>query len=346
MNPRHLISAVIGAAILTLLGAVGYMIIEGWSFLDGMFMTVISLTTVGFGETRPLTPLGRVYTMILIMAGVGFILAMATQLAQTLIEGNIRRVLGRRKMDQQIKRLTGHYIICGYGRIGQIVERILQEQGRETVVVERSTELTTRMEDQGVHYVLGEATDDDTLERAGIERAAGLLAAVNTDADNVYIVLTARGFSRDIFIMARAGTKQAEKKLLRAGADKVIAPYEIGARRMAQSILRPTVTSLMDAAMADNRSIKVVMEELRVGSCAELVGKPLKDSGIRADLNLIVVAIHQSDGKMMFNPGPNDVINVGATLIVIGPTDKLARLGKLLDSEAAPACKLPSDWEM
>ncbi len=341
MEGRHLIVAVLGAAAMTLLGTIGYMAIEGWSFLDGLYMTIISLTTVGYGEIHSLSPMGRLYTIVLLLIGVGFILLIVTQLAESLVEGNIRRVLGRRKMDKEIQKLSGHYIICGYGRIGQIVTKILRDQGLETVVIEKDTELTAMMEEEGVRYIAGEATTDEVLLRAGIEKARCLVAAVNTDADNVYIVLTARGLNKTLFIMARAGEPAAERKLLRAGADKVIAPYDIGARRMAQSILRPTVTSLLDLTMADARDVAVQMEELRVGSGSQLAGVKLKDSNIRAELNLIVVAIEQTDGKMLFNPGPEDVIEVGATLIVIGPSDKLDRLGELLDSASAPACQLP-----
>ncbi len=334
MRLNQLVIALVGSVLLVFVGAVGYMVIEGWSFMDGLYMTVISVTTVGYGETHPMTPIGRIFTMILLFAGVGLILFIVTRLAEVMVEGNIRRVLGRRQMDKEIRRLKNHYIICGYGRIGRLVNSILCRRGLETVVVERSAEVTAQLEEEGARYVLGEATADEILVRAGIEEARGLVAAVDADADNVYIALTSRGLNPDLFIMARAREASAEQKLLRAGADKVILPNEIGARRMAQAILRPTVTDFLDLAVADDRRVAVQMEELRVGPEAKISGKALKDSGIRADLNLIVVAIKRPDNKMLFNPGPEDVIEVGSTLIVIGPTDKLDRLSRLID--AAP----------
>jgi len=200
------------------------------------------------------------------------------------------------------------------------------------VVIERSAEVTAGLEEENQKYVLGQATDDEVLRRAGVMRAKGLVAGVNSDADNVYITLSARSMNPEAFILTRAIDPMAKQKLLWAGANRVVSPIDIGARRMAQSILTPTVTDFLDLAMADDRQVLVQMEELSVGPKAALTGKALKDSGIRADLNLIVVAIKSPDGIMLFNPGPDDVIETGSTLIVIGPADKLDRLRDLLDS--------------
>jgi len=329
---RPLAAASLMALAVVLIGTLGYVFLEGWSFLDAIYMTIISLTTVGYSEARPLSPVGRIFTMILLMFGVGLILFLVTRVNETLIEGNIRRVLGRRRMDRTITRLKGHFIICGYGRLGQKIDSILVSRGLETVIVERSAAVTAKLEEKGRRYILGQATDDEILVRAGIERARGLVAGVNSDADNVYIVLSAREMRPDLFILARTAEPAAARKLLRAGANKVVSPVEIGARRMAQSILQPNVTDFLDLAMADDRQVAVQMEELIVGPRAQLAGLPLKNSGIRAELNLIVVAIMQADGQMKYNPGPDDTIEKGATLITIGPADKLGRLAELLDS--------------
>ncbi|MBW2617423.1 MAG: potassium channel protein [Deltaproteobacteria bacterium] len=314
-------------------GTIGYMVIEHWSFLDALFMTAISLTTVGYGEIHPLHPSGRVFTVILLLVGVGLILFIVTRLTEIIVEGNFRKLMGRRKMDRQIATLKDHFIICGYGRIGRIVNLVLRGRGLETVIIERESELTAQL-DEEVKYVLGEATDDQTLLRAGLAQARGLVAAVNSDADNVYICLTVRELRPDINIIARAGESAAKAKLLRAGANQVIAPYDIGARQIAQTILRPTVSSFLDLTMSDDRQVQVQVEELKVGPKAELAGKTLKNSGIRAALNLIIVAVLSAEGEMHFNPGPDDVIEIGSILIAIGPADKLKRLGQLLDASA------------
>ncbi len=332
MRLKSMVTAVILANIVVLGGVLGYMFIEDWSFLDSFYMTIISLTTVGYAETHPLSTAGRLFTLFLLMVGVGLILMVATRINETLIEGNIRKVLGRRRMDNTISRMKNHFIICGYGRLGQKIESILRSRGLDTVIIERSTGVTTGMEEQGLKYILGQATDDDVLKTAGIKNAKGLVAGVNSDADNVYIVLSAREMRPDIFILARTTDPSARRKMLRAGADRVISPIEIGARRMAQSILQPNVTDFLDLAMADDRHVQVQMEELPVGPGSALAGRLIKDSGIRADLNLIIVAIKSSDGLMHFNPGPDDLIEIGATLIAIGPMDKLKQLAILLDS--------------
>ena len=332
MQLRPMVTAIIMATVVVFGGVLGYMIIEGWSLLDAFYMTIISLTTVGYAEIHPLSTAGRLFTLALLMVGVGLILLVVTRINETLIEGNIRKLFGRRRMDQTIARMKDHFIICGYGRLGQKIDSILHSRGMDTVIIERSTGVTSAMEEKGLKYILGQATDDEVLKTAGIGSARGLVAGVNSDADNVYIVLSARELRPDIFILARTTDPSARRKMLRAGADRVVSPIEIGARRMAQSILQPNVTDFLDLAMADDRHVQVQMEELPVGPRSALAGRLIKDSGIRADLNLIIVAIKSPDGLMHFNPGPNDIIEIGATLIAIGPMDKLKQLTTLLDS--------------
>src|SRR4030042_2020563 len=210
------------------LGSLGFVWIEGWSFFDGLYMTGITLTTVGFGEVHPLSKVGRAYTLVLLLAGMGVMLYIVTSLARVVVEGEIRQALGKRKLLTRIKRLKGHYIICGFGRIGEIIARQLKEKGIPLVVVENNPEHVSRLEESGYSFVVGDATREEALQEAGIERASGLGAVVDSDADNVYITLTARSLQPGLYIVARAEERGAEPKLKRAGADKAGSPYELG----------------------------------------------------------------------------------------------------------------------
>ena len=227
-------------------GAAGYMILEGWSPLDAFYMTAITISTVGYGEILPLGRAGRIFTIVLIYSGVGTFFYILTQLTQAVVEGKVRQLMGRRTLKRDIRSLKDHYIICGYGRIGSLVVNLLKEQGLPLVVLDNSEEVTRHLEDEGTLYVLGSATEDESLIDAGIERAKGLVATVSSDADNVYIVLSARGIRPDLLIIARATEPGTERKLKRAGANKVVSPYFIGARRIAQTVIRPSVADFVE----------------------------------------------------------------------------------------------------
>ena len=310
------------------LGSLGYVWLEGWSFMDALYMTVTTLTTVGYGEVHPLNAVGRIYNMVLILAGMGVLIYIITSLARVVVEGEIAAALGKRKLLKRIKKLSGHYIICGYGRLGEIIARQLQERRIPLVVVENNPELTINLDQSGYYFVAGDATKEEVLLEAGIERAKGLVAVVHSDASNVYIVLTARSLKPDLFIVARGEEPGSRQKLLRAGADKVESPYELGGRKMAHTILRPTVTTLMELAMAEG--MEWSMEEIRVGETSSMIGIPLKDSGIRQKYDLIVVAIKRADGGMVFNPTPKSIVQAGDTLIIIGMRKHLEALEEIL----------------
>lgn len=307
------------------------MILEGWSPLDAFYMTAITVSTVGYGETRPLGRAGRIFTIILIYCGVGSFFYILTQLTQAVVEGKVRQLMGRRTLKRDIRSLKDHYIICGYGRIGSLVVKLIKEQGLPVVVLDSSEEVTRHLEDEGILYVLGSATEDESLVDAGIERAKGLVATVSSDADNVYIVLSARGMRPDLFIIARATEPGTERKLKRAGADKVVSPYFIGARRIAQTVIRPSVADFVELTFHGS-DMALQMEELKVGQGTELAGLSLKDSGIRQKLDLIIMAVKKADGQMIFNPQANTVIEVGDTLIALGRRDSMRELGKILVS--------------
>jgi voltage-gated potassium channel len=327
---RLVIGSVLGLLVLVG-GTAGYMLVEDWSFWDSLYMTAITVTTVGFGEVHPMTPGGRGLTLAVMFTGVGVIFYLLTTLTQMVVEGKLRQIMGRRSLQRHIKSLKDHYIICGYGRIGALVSDMLAEQEVETVVVETSEAVTRKLEDKGRYYVLGSATEDEALLSAGIDRAAGLVATVSSDADNVYIALSAKQIRPDILVIARAVEMGSERKLRRAGADKVISPYFIGARRIAQAVIRPSVADFVDLTFHGG-DMGLQMEELWVGEGTSLAGLALKDSGIRRDLNLIILAVKKADQHMLFNPDADTVIEVGDTLIALGTRESLEKLGRILNS--------------
>ncbi len=310
-------------------GALGYMLIEGWSAFDSLYMTVITLATVGYGEVHPVSPLGRAFTLVLIFTGVGFFLYVAGSIIQYLVEGRIRLILGRRKLDTQINKLKNHFIICGYGRIGRVLARFLVEKYVDVVVIERSEKRIAKLDEDGVLYLVGEAADEAMLVKAGVHRARGLVTAVATDADNVFLVLIAKELNPDLFIVARASQNTTKKTLKAAGANKVISPYDLGARRMAHAILRPTVIRFLETAFADE-STDIVMEQITVGQNSDLVGKTLMESEIRQKYDLILIVIRKPDDTMTFNPKADTVIEAGDTMVVVGCAKALIDIQRIL----------------
>jgi voltage-gated potassium channel len=329
MDPvRHLRLSLTVLAAVVALGTWGYVLIEGWSAFDALYMTVITLATVGFREVHELSPPGKAFTIALIVCGAGIIAYAVGSLVQFMVEGQLRKILGRKKLEKVISRIEGHYIICGYGRIGNLICREFQAKPLPFVVVEKNPELCERLSDEGVLHVRGDATDDESLIAAGIRRARGLVTAVTSDTDNVYITLTARGLSPDLFILARAGEEGSEKKLIRAGASKVISPYTIGASRMAQAILRPSVVDFIEIATA-GQNLQLQMEEILVEEGSSLVGTTLVTSGVRRDLGIIIVGIKQAGGEMLFNPEPATAIGAGDVLITLGERRAIQNLERL-----------------
>lgn len=312
------------------LGPVGYMLLENTSFFDGLYLTVITITTVGYGDIVPIHPAGRLFTVLLVFCGVGYVMYLFSQITEAMVEGGLQKIVERRKMDKKIARLQEHYLVCGFGRIGMEICSILKENNRPFVVIERDEDVVKEIERLDYIELVGDASDDDVLLAAGIERARGLIAVVGTDADNLYITLTARGLNPDLFIMARSsGVRGVARKLKRAGASRVISPYSIGARRMAQLIIRPTVMDFIDLAMHADE-LGLFMEELVVSDKAPFAGKKLIDSGLRKKYNVIVIAIKRGDEPMMFNPKANVFILAGDILIVLGDSDNIRALEKII----------------
>jgi voltage-gated potassium channel len=313
---------------LLVIGSLGFVWLEGWNFFDSLYMTVTTLTTVGYGEIHPLNQIGRIYNMVLILTGMGVLFYVVGSLARVVIEGEIRSALGKRKLIKHIRRLKNHYIICGFGRIGEVIARQLSDRGLSLVVIENDPTMLSHLEASGYYFINGDATREEVLIEAGIERAKGLISVVSTDADNVYVVLTARSLNPHLFIVARGEGDGSEKKLLRAGADKVESPYQMGGQKMAQTIMRPTVVTFMELAMKEG--VEWSMEEIAVGQASPLLGVSLKDSGIRQKLDLIVVAIKRADGEMLFNPSHETPILAGDTLIALGMRKNLDALEEMV----------------
>lgn len=311
-------------------GIGGYMTIEGWGLTDAAYMTLITLTTVGFGEIHPLSPAGRHFTMVIIVLGTSFFIYVGGSVVQLMVEGKIQTLMGRRKLDKKITRLKNHHIICGYGRIGRVLyQQLMRSKPMDIVVIEKAPELVAHMEADGALYISGDAALEENLLRAGIKKASCLVAALATDTDNVFLVLTARQLNPGIFIMARCGYKESGAKLLAAGANVVESPYDMGAANMALKLIRPTVTTFLELAL-QNRNKEIQMEEIAIHDDSELVNVMLRDSGIRQRFDLIIIAIKTHDGTMLFNPSFETVLKPGDTVIAVGKGSNLAGLQKAL----------------
>ena len=304
-------------------GTIGYTLIEGWSFVDAIYMTMITISTVGYGEVHPLTHAGRIFSIFLIVGGVSGGLFVLTAFVQYVIEGRLRTELGRRQMKGKIAKLKEHFILCGYGRVGEEIARTFSEEGIPFVIIDSRPENTAMAEEQGYLYLLGDATSDKLLVEAGIERARGLVAAVGSDVDNTYITLSARGLRPDLFIEARASSKEAETKLKKAGANRVVSPSSIGARRMAMLALRPAVVDFIDT-VTYRRGQELQMENIAVGNNSPLVG--LTVEAIRHRTKATILAINKKGGKLLANPPSKEIIEAGAHLIIIGTKEQLIAL--------------------
>ena len=300
---------------------------------DAVYMTVITLSTVGFHEVQPLDAAGQAFTIVLIVCGLGVVFYSASLIARDVIEGEIRRTLGRRKVQRQIAQMSDHFIVCGFGRMGRIVCKELLARPVDFAVVEHDPDALRRLEEEQFAFVAGDATEDATLLSAGIKRARGLVAALSTDSDNVYVVLSARELKPDLLIVARAEDERSERKLLHAGATRVVSPYVIGGHRMAHSLLRPAVLDVIDLA-THYSSMELQIEELAVASGGFGDGATLDETGIRQTLRLIVMAIKKRSEEMIFNPPAETRLEAGDRLVLIGPSNQLRELERRLQRQA------------
>jgi len=295
-------------------------------------MTVITITTVGYKEVGTVDEPGRIFTIFLIFMGMGIMAYTLGMVAQTMVDLQIRSILGRRKLGLKIKSIKDHYILCGYGRIGKIVSQELKPKGLPMLIIDKNPEMKEVFEHIDIPYIIDDATNEDVLIEAGIERAKGLISLVTSDADNLFITMTARGLNPDLFILVRSDEESTQKKLLRAGADRVVLPYLIGGQKMAQTILRPAVTDFLEFT-THSKNMDLILEEVPVGEGSKLKGLTLIDSEIRKEMDVIIVAIKKSNGEMVFNPSSQTRIETGDTLIALGQTLDLDRLSLILAGE-------------
>ena len=314
-------------------GVLGYRVLEQYSWLDAFYMTVTTLSTVGFREVQPLSPTGQIFTILLIAGGLGVVLYTVTAVMEKVVEGEFQQFFGRRRMQKQIDALTDHYIVCGFGRIGEILCRELASKPVPFVIIEKDEE-RVRAAETAEHLVFtGDATDEQILLNAGAQRAKGLFAALATDAANVFVTLTAKGVNSALFVVARAENDRSERTLSRAGADKVISPYAMGGHRMAQAALRPAVVDIIDLA-THHQSLEVQMEEVSVSVSSPCRGGTLRASGLTEQPGIIVVAIKRASGEMLFNPPPEERLEAGDSIIALAEAPQLKEIERRLHGES------------
>ena len=329
---RRIIHVSLLISLMIAFGTAGYMVIEGWNFLDSLYMTVTTLTTVGYREVHEPSSRGMVFTIVLIVSGVGTVLYALTIGARVIIEGELREIFGRKKLEKMLRELSGHYIICGYGRMGKIIARELREEKVKFVVIEKDPEALDGAE--GTLALKGDATHDEVLKETGIHKARGLISVLPTDAENLFVVLSARVLNPNLFIVARAIEEGSEQKLLRAGATKVVSPYHIGGLRMAHTVLKPTVVDFLEFATRSG-NLELQMEEIQIQEGSSLIGLTLEECGIGKELGVIIVAIKQQTGETRFNPTFRSTVRVGDTLIALGERSRLESVEEMAKGKGA-----------
>jgi len=320
--------------VLTIAGTFGFHYIENWSWFDSFYMVVITFSTIGYHEVHELSHAGRIFNTILIITGVGLVFSMIGAFTQALLEFELGKFFGKRRMEREVAGLRNHYIICGAGRVGHSVAHELSRKPSPFVIVE-SEERSVADLDPDWLVLIGDAASEKTLRDAGIQYASGLVAATTTDATNIYIALTARSINPNLKIIARASEERAEKHLRTAGADVVISPYAAAGHRIAQSFLRPKVLDFLDIATAHSGTLEMVIEEIRVAENSALAHATVGSSGIHHQFGIMILAIRRSDGETRFNPTARDTIHAGDYLIAMGEPGQLGKLETLATPAAS-----------
>jgi len=326
-NYRRILFALLAVAVAIGFGAAGFYLIEGWSLLDSLYVAAQTVTTVGYGDLTPATRNGRIFSTIFMLAGVGVVLYALTATVHAIVQSELIATFGQRRQSRKMSKLRNHFIICGAGRVGSHLVRALLGSKEPFIVIERDPQKVAELTNLGVIVLVRDATLEESLREAGVEYARGLAACLPDDADNVYVVLTARDLNPRMHIVARAAEEQAEPKLIRAGANRVVAPTIIGGHRMAMALTKPAVDDFIGSITANK--LELAFEQLEVGPSSNLVGQKLSETNIRSKLDIVTVSIRRSDGQILFNPSGDAIVQSGDILIAIGHAESLMKLTAL-----------------
>lgn len=323
---RRIRNAALVLGIIVVTGTTGYMFIEHWSFLDALYMTVITVSTVGYKEVNDLDATGRVLTMLIIITGVGTLFYAAVSFVELMVEGTIGGYFERRRMEDVIGKLSKHYILCGYGRVGQQVAREFAAENADFVVIDQQEDVVEECISHGQLALLGEASDDTILEAAGVRRAKGLVAALDSDSANVFVTLSARKMNPDLHIVARADSEENAGKLEMAGADRTLSPYAVGGRRLAALAVQPLIVDFLDIVTRGEKGLEFRLEEIEVPGDSHLVDQTIADAGIGERTGTMILAIRDKEDRFNTNPSARDKLRLGDVLIVLGTRDQVTRL--------------------
>jgi voltage-gated potassium channel len=324
---------------LLIIGTIGFHLIEGWTLFDSFYMTLMTLTTVGYGEVHPLSFQGRIMASALMLAGVAAVFISVGAMVDLIIKLELADYFGRKRRQRMLEKLSNHYIVCGAGRVGRSVVRELRRSGVPVLLIDTDPQRTEWGVREGIPTLIADATQDETLRRANISAAKGLVAAIGNDAENVYVTLSAHVLNPNLIITARATDEQAEEKLRRAGATTVLTPYNFIGHRLAQAMLRPHVLNFLDVASAFSQGsdLTIETEQLYITSVSPLCGRTLEEAGVRQIYGIIVLALKKAAGAMMFNPDAKTKLEGGDVLIAIGERSQLKRVSEDLKVEATRA---------
>jgi voltage-gated potassium channel len=324
VSSRKLIFASVLVVFIFVTGAVGFWFFEGYGLLESFYISAQTITTVGYGDLAPRTVGGKLFATVLMLTGVGTVLYGLTIVAQSVVQSEILKALGVKRRIKEMEKLEGHFIVCGAGRVGRRIIRHLDGQGLAHVVIEENADKLADLNSAKGHYIIGDATSEEILTRAGVDRATGLASCLPDDAANVYVVLTSRGLNPDLHIVARAVEEQAEPTLIRAGASRVVAPTIIGSQSMARALLKPAIADFMESIVAE--TMDLVFEEVAIDRTSPYAGKALRETNLKSELDIIVVAVRRKDGTVIFNPTADTVVDEGDLLIVIGKAESVKGL--------------------